>query len=132
LEIIVAIPNPPKSTISLFLNIPLKNMNETSSRAHTIVRLHFQQKSPKGLIKASQINLVDLAGSERQKKGATSNGRGRRAGAEGKASAERQKEGIRINLSLSTLGRVMHGNGEGEGEQWNGVQSVHAGYPSIA
>lgn len=66
-------------------------MNETSSRAHTIVRIIFNQKlGDKNVTKCSEINLVDLAGSERQKKAAT--------GGIGGGNVERQKEGIRINL----------------------------------
>ncbi|VDD90619.1 unnamed protein product [Enterobius vermicularis] len=78
--------------------IAATNMNATSSRAHTIVKIQFTQKiGKKGsagtTTKTSQINLVDLAGSERQKS----------AGSEG----DRLKEGIVINQSLSTLGRVI-------------------------
>ncbi|VDL84015.1 unnamed protein product [Nippostrongylus brasiliensis] len=77
--------------------IAATNMNATSSRAHTIVKLLFVQKSAKSgggsTSKKSEINLVDLAGSERQ----------RDAGTEG----DRMKEGIVINQSLSTLGRVI-------------------------
>ncbi|XGW16793.1 hypothetical protein V3C99_001881 [Haemonchus contortus] len=77
--------------------IAATNMNATSSRAHTIVKLLFVQKSSKTgggtTTKKSEINLVDLAGSERQ----------RDAGTEG----DRMKEGIVINQSLSTLGRVI-------------------------
>uniref|UniRef100_A0A7I4YDT7 Kinesin-like protein n=1 Tax=Haemonchus contortus TaxID=6289 RepID=A0A7I4YDT7_HAECO len=77
--------------------IAATNMNATSSRAHTIVKLLFVQKSSKSgggtTTKKSEINLVDLAGSERQ----------RDAGTEG----DRMKEGIVINQSLSTLGRVI-------------------------
>jgi hypothetical protein len=64
--------------------IAATNMNETSSRAHTIVRIHFHQRLPRtGTTKRSEINLVDLSGSERQKD----------AGTEG----ERFKEGVIIN-----------------------------------
>ncbi|KAK5969079.1 hypothetical protein GCK32_001646 [Trichostrongylus colubriformis] len=77
--------------------IAATNMNATSSRAHTIVKLLFVQKTSKSsggtTTKKSEINLVDLAGSERQ----------RDAGTEG----DRMKEGIVINQSLSTLGRVI-------------------------
>lgn len=77
--------------------IAATNMNATSSRAHTIVKIQFVQKIPKSgggtTTKSSEINLVDLAGSERQKD----------AGSEG----DRLKEGIVINKSLSTLGRVI-------------------------
>jgi kinesin family protein 3/17 len=44
-------------------------------------------------IKAGKLNLVDLAGSERQKKT--------------QATGSRSKEGIYINLALSTLGQVI-------------------------
>uniref|UniRef100_A0A7E4V2Q9 Kinesin-like protein n=1 Tax=Panagrellus redivivus TaxID=6233 RepID=A0A7E4V2Q9_PANRE len=77
--------------------IAATNMNATSSRAHTIVKIQFVQKIPKAgggtTTKSSEVNLVDLAGSERQKD----------AGSEG----DRLKEGIVINKSLSTLGRVI-------------------------
>ncbi|GMS88701.1 hypothetical protein PENTCL1PPCAC_10876, partial [Pristionchus entomophagus] len=71
-------------------------MNATSSRAHTIVKIKFNQKTKKGggtTTKASEINLVDLAGSERQDKADTE--------------GDRLKEGIVINQSLTTLGRVI-------------------------
>lgn len=42
--------------------IAATNMNEISSRAHTIVRLHFTKKSSNGTQKSSEINLVDLSG----------------------------------------------------------------------
>ncbi|KAI6241485.1 putative tRNA N6-adenosine threonylcarbamoyltransferase [Aphelenchoides fujianensis] len=78
--------------------IAATNMNATSSRAHTIVKIQFVQKTGKAegggaTTKTSEINLVDLAGSERQKD----------AGSEG----DRLKEGIVINQSLTTLGRVI-------------------------
>lgn len=72
-------------------------MNETSSRAHTIVSIMFQQKSPNDagqmMTKSSIIALVDLAGSER----ADSTG----------ATGERLKEGSAINQSLSVLGNCI-------------------------
>uniref|UniRef100_A0A8R1YVS8 Kinesin-like protein n=1 Tax=Pristionchus pacificus TaxID=54126 RepID=A0A8R1YVS8_PRIPA len=72
-------------------------MNATSSRAHTIVKIKFNQKTKKGgggtTTKTSEINLVDLAGSERQDKADTE--------------GDRLKEGIVINQSLTTLGRVI-------------------------
>jgi len=43
-------------------------MNETSSRAHTIISIEFRQIVSTGSTKTekfSQINLVDLAGSEK-------------------------------------------------------------------
>uniref|UniRef100_A0A8R1HRZ0 Kinesin-like protein n=1 Tax=Caenorhabditis japonica TaxID=281687 RepID=A0A8R1HRZ0_CAEJA len=77
--------------------IAATQMNATSSRAHTIFKITFNQKSSKqgggASMKKSEINLVDLAGSERQSA----------AGTEG----DRLKEGIVINQSLTTLGRVI-------------------------
>lgn len=72
------------------------NMNATSSRAHTIVAIHFKQKAlvgGKSMTRTSTINLVDLAGSER----AESTG----------ATGARLKEGAAINQSLSCLGNVI-------------------------
>lgn len=68
-------------------------MNQTSSRAHTIITIEFKQIIVQGdrkIEKFSVINLVDLAGSE--KAGQT--------GAEG----QRLKEGCAINKSLTVLG----------------------------
>ncbi|CAJ0578682.1 unnamed protein product, partial [Mesorhabditis spiculigera] len=74
--------------------IAATSMNATSSRAHTIVKIQFNQKTGKGgTTKQSQVNLVDLAGSERQQDAQTE--------------GDRLKEGIVINQSLSTLGRVI-------------------------
>ena len=74
------------------------NMNATSSRAHTIVGIHFTQKTKnkegKEMTKDAVVNLVDLAGSERvESTGAT---------------GDRLKEGAAINVSLSALGNVIH------------------------
>ncbi|KAL3859056.1 hypothetical protein ACJMK2_009292 [Sinanodonta woodiana] len=72
------------------------NMNATSSRAHTVVTIVFDQilKTPNGETKKSSVmNLVDLAGSER----ADSTG----------ATGDRLKEGANINRSLSALGNVI-------------------------
>ena len=69
-------------------------MNSTSSRAHTIVRMELRQLNEEKMEKQSIINLVDLAGSERVSK----------TGAQG----DRLKEGVKINLSLSVLGRVIN------------------------
>lgn len=72
------------------------NMNATSSRAHTVVTITFDQiiKTVNGDSKKSSVmNLVDLAGSER----ADSTG----------ATGDRLKEGANINKSLSALGNVI-------------------------
>ena len=72
------------------------NMNATSSRAHTLVTIKFDQifNGANGETrKSSTINLVDLAGSER----ADSTG----------ATGDRLKEGANINKSLSALGNVI-------------------------
>jgi len=71
-------------------------MNQTSSRAHTIITIEFKQiltEESRKLEKLSVINLVDLAGSE--KAGQT--------GAEGM----RLKEGCAINKSLTVLGNCI-------------------------
>lgn len=71
-------------------------MNATSSRAHTVVTVTFDQifKGANGETKKSSvINLVDLAGSER----ADSTG----------ATGDRLKEGANINKSLSALSNVI-------------------------
>ena len=72
-------------------------MNNTSSRAHTIVTIEFTQVQTVGKTKSekkSKINLVDLAGSER----ANSTG----------ATGARLKEGCNINKSLLVLGNVIN------------------------
>nr|XP_054748335.1 kinesin-like protein KIF28 isoform X2 [Lytechinus pictus] len=72
-------------------------MNATSSRAHTVITITFNQISKNDVgqetKKTSVINLVDLAGSER----ADSTG----------ATGDRLKEGANINKSLSALGNVI-------------------------
>ncbi|BHF74416.1 hypothetical protein SprV_0501750200 [Sparganum proliferum] len=80
--------------------IAATNMNASSSRAHTLVCITFDQiitKSISGQSTASRlssvINFVDLAGSER----ADSTG----------ATGDRLKEGANINRSLSALGNVI-------------------------
>ena len=69
-------------------------MNQTSSRAHTIITIEFKQvkieDDGRKTEKLSVINLVDLAGSEK-------------AGQTG-ATGDRLKEGCAINQSLTTLG----------------------------
>lgn len=69
-------------------------MNDTSSRSHAIFQIALTQKMPlKGTSRLSVINLVDLAGSERISM----------SGVAGQA----LKEAMSINLSLSTLRRVI-------------------------
>lgn len=71
-------------------------MNATSSRSHAVFTLQVRMVTakPGGHIESqAKIHFVDLAGSERQKKSG--------------AAGERLKEGIGINLSLTTLGRVI-------------------------
>ncbi|RWS30831.1 kinesin-like protein KIF28P [Leptotrombidium deliense] len=79
-------------------SIASTNMNETSSRAHTIVGISISQKTrnANGLetSKTSNVHLVDLAGSERLS-GTMARG-------------ERLKEGVSINQSLSCLGNCIH------------------------
>ena len=75
------------------------NMNEHSSRSHAIFIITVESSiigmDGRSHIRVGKLNLVDLAGSERQDK--TGNVTG----------SERQKEGIKINLSLSALGHVI-------------------------
>ncbi|KAJ9458138.1 Kinesin-like protein [Diplonema papillatum] len=69
-------------------------MNSTSSRSHAIFQIHVVAKNAsKGSRRYAHINLVDLAGSERLKM----------SGAEG----DRKIEATKINVSLSTLRRVI-------------------------
>ncbi|XP_050697310.1 centromere-associated protein E-like [Eriocheir sinensis] len=82
------------------------NMNERSSRSHTIFRIiiesreRSQEDGEEGAITVSHLNLVDLAGSEN----ASQSG----------ATGERLKEGGFINKSLFMLGRVISQLSEGE------------------
>ncbi|KAF4521807.1 hypothetical protein B566_EDAN012464 [Ephemera danica] len=71
------------------------NMNERSSRSHTIFRIECAAR-------VSHINLVDLAGSERASQTGTS--------------GQRYKEGCAINRSLLQLGNVVQKLSEGKGE----------------
>eukprot|EP00871_Galdieria_phlegrea_P004660 jgi/Galph1/5195/GphlegSOOS_G3812.1 len=77
------------------------NMNERSSRSHTIFTLFIESREKErdveaeGVsVRASTLTLVDLAGSERVSQ----------TGAEG----SRLKEGMHINRSLLTLGTVIN------------------------
>uniref|UniRef100_A0A914HTZ6 Kinesin-like protein n=1 Tax=Globodera rostochiensis TaxID=31243 RepID=A0A914HTZ6_GLORO len=95
-------------------------INESSSRAHTIVRVEFTQNCGKPYsMRTSEINLVDLAGSERLK-GSPNDG-------------ERLREDIRINQSLSTLGRVIKAlydqqNGKGTDQQIATISPANVHY----
>lgn len=71
-------------------------MNADSSRSHSIFTIYIEtaeQQNGEQRIKAGKLHLVDLAGSERSSK----------TGATGQT----QKEGIKINLSLTALGNVI-------------------------
>ncbi|KAF0754076.1 kinesin-related protein 4 isoform X1 [Aphis craccivora] len=73
------------------------DMNERSSRSHTIFRIILESRNIDddcdGAYQQSVINLVDLAGSERS--------------SQTQSSMERFKEGCKINSSLTTLGLVI-------------------------
>ncbi|XP_050536013.1 kinesin-like protein KIF3B [Daktulosphaira vitifoliae] len=70
------------------------DMNEHSSRSHAIFTVTVEIKVSAERIRVGKLNLVDLAGSERQSKSG--------------ATGQRLKEAGKINLSLSTLGNVIH------------------------
>lgn len=70
------------------------DMNEHSSRSHAIFTVTVEIKSSTERIRVGKLNLVDLAGSERQSKSG--------------ATGQRLKEAGKINVSLSTLGNVIH------------------------
>ncbi|XP_015179978.1 PREDICTED: centromere-associated protein E-like [Polistes dominula] len=73
------------------------DMNERSSRSHTIFRITIESRKTDaesdGAIQVSQLNLADFAGSERAGQAGTT--------------GERFKEGRLINLSLSAFGLVI-------------------------
>ncbi|XP_025073915.1 kinesin-related protein 4-like [Pogonomyrmex barbatus] len=83
------------------------NMNERSSRSHTIFRITIESRevgsTSDGAIQVSQLNMVDLAGSERVR--------------QTNATGERFKEGRHINLSLSTLALVIKQLSESQDSQ---------------
>lgn len=69
-------------------------MNQTSSRAHTVVTLRLTSKpANSSMQRLSHLNLVDLAGSERNSKS--------------QATGQAMKEGCAINKSLSNLSKVI-------------------------
>lgn len=71
-------------------------MNAQSSRSHAVFTIQIRMLviSASGVVESqSRVHFVDLAGSEKQKKSG--------------ATGSRLKEGININQSLSTLGRVI-------------------------
>lgn len=74
------------------------NMNDRSSRSHTILTLWLETESADGKFH-SKLNLVDLAGSERRK-------------AVGDKGAATAKEGDAINKSLLTLQNVVMALGQ--------------------
>ncbi|XP_049817290.1 centromere-associated protein E isoform X2 [Aethina tumida] len=72
------------------------DMNERSSRSHTIFKIMIEAKTSalqSHAATVSTLNFVDLAGSERI--------------SQTKAAGVRMKEGVHINKSLSTLGMVI-------------------------
>jgi Kinesin motor domain len=71
------------------------SMNTKSSRSHTIFQLAIEaEDKAKGVIKRSKLNLCDLAGSEKIEKQ--------------EIKGTHLKELTNINLSLTTLGKVIH------------------------
>ncbi|KAF5298401.1 hypothetical protein FQR65_LT01179 [Abscondita terminalis] len=73
-------------------------MNEKSSRSHSIFSIElsmFEENDKENVTRRSKISLVDLAGSERL--GNSSNG----------SNEEKLKQGVFINKSLLTLGKVI-------------------------
>ena len=77
------------------------NMNEQSSRSHSIFQIVLQQRNTQdGIVKTGKLNLVDLAGSEMVKKT--------------RASGERLEEAKTINKSLSALGNVINSLTDGK------------------
>eukprot|EP00730_Choanoeca_flexa_P020132 TRINITY_DN9839_c0_g1_i6.p1 TRINITY_DN9839_c0_g1~~TRINITY_DN9839_c0_g1_i6.p1 ORF type:complete len:767 (+),score=207.85 TRINITY_DN9839_c0_g1_i6:164-2464(+) len=77
--------------------VGVTNMNARSSRSHAIFMIQIEcseiDEDGQPHIRSGRLNLVDLAGSERiNKTGAT---------------GEQQQEGIKINLSLTSLGHVI-------------------------
>jgi kinesin family protein 5 len=69
------------------------DMNETSSRSHSIFQLELTQKRSDGTTRVARLSLVDLAGSESVKKT--------------NATGQTFDEAKKINLSLSALGNCI-------------------------
>ncbi len=93
-------------------------MNNTSSRAHTIFQIVFTTTvyddiTNKSTSKTSRVNLVDLAGSERVSKTG--------------ASGEQLKEGIGINKSLTALGDCIEKLAK-KSNQKKGAKEIHIPY----
>lgn len=87
------------------------DMNEQSSRSHSIFTVHFQTREKKdecSSLKTAKFNFIDLAGSERQKLT--------------KTVGERFKEGCKINKSLAVLGNVINALAENGKKKMNYVR----------
>lgn len=98
--------------------IGVTNMNERSSRSHTMFKINIQsvlRTNAEGDAIVAQLNFIDLAGLERS----------RQTGATG----ERFHEGIHINLSLSTLGLVVQQLSENETK---GKMHKHISYRQVS
>eukprot|EP01051_Picozoa_sp_SAG22_P002899 SAG22_NODE_135_length_18211_cov_560.916519_6_plen_869_part_00 len=76
------------------------NMNETSSRSHSVFVLTVKQKLPNGTTKGGKLNFIDLAGSEKIAKTG--------------ASGDTLEEAKKINQSLSALGMVIKALADGK------------------
>jgi len=84
-------------------HVAVTNMNEHSSRSHSLFCIQIKQNSPEtGTTLTGKLYLVDLAGSEKVAK----------TGAEGQT----LEEAIQINLSLSSLGNVISALADGRKE----------------
>jgi len=77
-----------------YRHIASTNVNEVSSRSHSLFVLDVEQRLPDGSVRTGRLNLADLAGSERVSK----------TGADG----EILEEAKRINQSLSALGNCIN------------------------
>lgn len=81
------------TTAAKYRTVSSTNMNDVSSRSHSVFTLHLSALHPENNQKLKgMLNLVDLAGSERLK----------RSGVSG----EQAKEAVSINKSLSSLTNV--------------------------